>query len=56
VPTKKIFQLEQEYIIAITGKRKEKFGKEKTVKGLNQDVRSVLNGFVASTLFKLIIG
>ena len=56
VSTRKVFELEQEYIKAIINKDKSKFGTSKTLEGLNPDVRSVLNGFVASLIFKLIIG
>lgn len=56
VSTRKVFELEQEYIKAIINKDKSKFGTTKTLEGLSSDVRSVLNGFVASLIFKLIIG
>ncbi len=56
VSTRKVFELEQEYILAIVSKDKTKFGTKKTVSGLSQDVRSVINGFISSILFKLIVG
>lgn len=56
VSTRKVFELEQEYICAITNKDKARFGTSKTVDGLSSDVRSVLNSFVASILFKILIG
>ncbi len=56
VSTRKLFELEQEYIGAIINKDKTKFGKSKTIEGLSSDVRSVLNGFVSSLIFKILIG
>ncbi|EHH0751434.1 TPA: hypothetical protein RQK09_002270 [Vibrio vulnificus] len=56
VSTKVIFQLEQEYISAVLNKDASKFGKVKTLSLLSQDVRGVVQGFVASLVFKLVIG
>lgn len=56
VSTKVIFQLEQEYISAVLEKDGSKFGKPKTLNLLSQDVRGVVQGFVASMVFKLVIG
>ncbi|MFZ3407959.1 hypothetical protein [Vibrio chagasii] len=56
VSTKVIFQLEQEYISAVLEKDASKFGKPKTLNLLSQDVRGVVQGFVASLVFKLVIG
>lgn len=56
VSTKTIFQLEQEYISAVLGKDPSKFGQTKTLNLLQQDVRGVLQGFIASLIFKLVIG
>jgi hypothetical protein len=55
VSTKIILQLEQEYIEAVLNKDESKFGKEKTLNSLQQDVRGVLQGFIASLIFKLVI-
>lgn len=56
VSTRVIFQLEQEYISAVLGKDASKFGKTKTLNLLSQDVRGVIQGFVASLVFKLVLG
>ncbi|TKG07902.1 response regulator [Vibrio lentus] len=56
VSTKVIFQLEQEYISAVLDKDASKFGKTKTLNLLSQDVRGVIQGFVASLVFKLVLG
>jgi len=56
VSTKKVFELEQEYINAIISKDKNKFGTQKTIHGLSPNVQSVINGFISSILFKLLIG
>lgn len=56
VSTKVIFQLEQEYISAVLDKDASKFAKPKTLNLLSQDVRGVVQGFIASMVFKLVIG
>lgn len=56
VSTRKVFELEQEYIIAITTKDKSKFASAKTIDGLAQDVRGVLQGFIVSILFAAVSG
>ncbi|TBT24274.1 hypothetical protein D5E80_23545 [Vibrio parahaemolyticus] len=56
VPLKTIFLLEQEYIQAMQQKDATKFAKEKTIKILPSDVRAIIQSFVASLIFKLVIG
>ena len=56
VSLKTVFQLEQQFIAAVLTKDKSKFAKNSTVNGLEGDVRSVITSFVASVLFKLVIG
>lgn len=56
VSTKAIFQLEQEYIAAVLEKDSSKFARPKTLNLLPQDVRAVLQGFISSLVFKLVIG
>jgi hypothetical protein len=56
VTTKQVYLLEMEYIDSILSKDKSKFAKRKTTLGLSADVRGVLQGFVASLIFKLVIG
>ncbi|HHT0929185.1 hypothetical protein [Raoultella ornithinolytica] len=56
VSTRKVFELEQEFITAIITKDKSKFATNKTLDNLSQDTRTVLTGFLSSLLFKLVIG
>ncbi|HHH7863339.1 TPA: hypothetical protein ACP2QN_000778 [Escherichia coli] len=56
VSTRKVFELEQEFITAIITKDKNKFATNKTLENLSQDTRNVLTGFLSSLLFKMVIG
>lgn len=56
VSTRKVFELEQEFITAIITKDKNKFATNKTLETLSQDTRTVLTGFLSSLLFKMVIG
>ncbi|HGU7982984.1 TPA: hypothetical protein ACNBIN_002770 [Escherichia coli] len=56
VSTRKVFELEQEFITAIITKDKNKFATNKTLENLSQDTRTVLTGFLSSLLFKMVIG
>ncbi|WP_063658728.1 hypothetical protein [Aliivibrio fischeri] len=56
VSIKTIFLLEQEYISAVLSKDPSKFAKAKTIASVPQDVRGVIQGFIASLIFKLIVG
>lgn len=56
VSTRKVFELEQEFIQAMISKDKTKFATKKTLENLSQDTRTVLTGFVSSLLFKLVVG
>ena len=56
VPLKTVFQLEQEFIEAVLRGDKDKFARESTIKGLQGDVRAVISSFVASILFKMVVG
>lgn len=56
VPIKIVFQLEQEFIEAVLKGDKDKFAKESTIRSLEGDIRSVMTGFIASILFKMVFG
>ncbi len=56
VTLRKVFELEQEYISAVLQKDKNKFATKNVMSGLSPDVRAVLQGFVSSLIFKLLIG
>ncbi|EGT4275288.1 hypothetical protein SMZ52_000574 [Cronobacter sakazakii] len=56
VSTRKVFELEQEFIAAMLTKDKSKFATQKTLDNLSQDTRTVITGFLSSLLFKMVIG
>jgi hypothetical protein len=56
VPLETIFLLEQEFIDAVLSKDKSKFAKGSTLKNVTADIRGVIQGFVASILFKMVFG
>lgn len=56
VSIKTIYLLEQEYIEAMLTKTPDKFAKQKTISYLSQDIRAVIQGFISSFIFKIIIG
>lgn len=56
VSTRLVYELEVSYISAVKNQHKTYFSESKLLKKLNPDVRSVVNGFISSAIFKLIIG
>lgn len=56
VSARTIYLLEQEFIAAVLEKDGAKFALPKTIKPLSQDVRAVIQSFIASVIFKLVIG
>ncbi len=56
ISTRNVYLLELDYIKSILTKNKSTLANSKTLKALNPDVRGVIQGFVASLIFKMVIG
>lgn len=56
ISTKVVYELELAYVKAVKNHSEKCFSKNKSLQILAPDVRAVLNGFIASAIFKLIIG
>jgi len=56
VPQATIFLLEQEYILTIKKRNPQLFARDKTIKNLSEDIKTVCLGFTSSLLFKSLIG
>jgi len=56
VPTRSVYLLELDYIESVLKKDKNILAKSKVLKAVSPDVRGVMQGFVASLLFNMMVG
>lgn len=56
VPTRSVYLLELDYIESMLKKNKTILANSKVLKGVNPDVRGVMQGFVASLIFSMVTG